>query len=138
MIKVEKNEQFALINPNTNNLTDTVAKEIETKLVTLYREGYGNFIFEFNEILEIAPEGISLIRKVDKLCKNENGILVITTENEDITDLLDSSKIEDIVIMGTKEEAIEAIYLNELENDFREEEDEAADEFGEENASDYE
>lgn len=138
MIKIEKNEQFALINPGTSELNSAVAKEIDTKISGLYREGYSNYIFEFNDVSEIESEGISLVRKVDKLCKNENGILVITTQNEVVTDILDSAKIEDIVIMETKEEAIEAIYLNELENDFREEEDESSEEFGEENASDYE
>lgn len=137
MITIEKNEQFALIDIDSNVLNETLAKEIEKKVAVLYREGYGNYIFDFKTITEISPEGISLIKKVDKLCNNENGILAITTENEDLIDQLDSAKIETLVIMGTKEEAVEAIYLNELENDFREEEDDSIEESGEENASDY-
>ena len=40
--------------------------------------------------------------------------------------------------MNTIEEAAEAIYLNELENEFREEEDSESDEFGEDSRPDYE
>jgi anti-anti-sigma regulatory factor len=137
MITIEKNEQFALIDIDSNVLDETIAKEIEKKVAVLYREGYGNYIFDFKNITEISPEGLSLIKKVDKLCNNENGILAITTENEELIDQLDESKIETLVIMSTKEEAVEAIYLNELENDFREEDDDSMEESGEENASDY-
>ena len=137
MITIEKNEQFALIDIDSKVLDETLAKEIEKKVAVLYREGYGNYIFDFKTVTEISTEGISLIKKVDKLCNNENGILAITTDNEELIDQLDESKIETLVIMSTKEEAVEAIYLNELENDFREEEDDTMEESGEENASDY-
>lgn len=137
MITIEKNEQFALIEIDSNVLDEPLAKEIEKKIAVLYREGYVNYIFDFKTISQINSEGISLIKKVDKLCNAENGILAITTNNEELIDQLDGSKIETLVIMVTKEEAIEAIYLNELENDFREEEDESVEEAGEENASDY-
>lgn len=139
MIKIEKNEQFAILKPEVSIIDLASSQEIEKRISGLYREGYSNYIFEFNDVNELSDDAILLIKKVEKLCKNENGILVITTENEDIISELDFSKIDDLVIMGTKEEAIEAIYINELENDFREEEDnESSDEFGEENASDYE
>jgi anti-anti-sigma regulatory factor len=131
MITIEKNEQYALISVNSTTIDETISKEIEKKISALYREGYGNFIFDFAKITTIDQEGISLIKKVDKLCQNENGLLVIATENEAIIELLDKSKMPDLVILPTKEEAIEAIYINELENDFREEEDQS-DEFGEE------
>ena len=137
MITIEKNEQFALIDINSKVLDETLAKEIEKKIAVLYREGYGNYVFDFKNIDNISLEGNLLIKKVDKLCTNEHGILVITTENDDIIDQLDGLKIETLVIMGTNDEAVEAIYLNELENDFREEEDDSVEESGEENASDY-
>jgi anti-sigma B factor antagonist len=139
MISIEKNEQFALINPNAGNINGELVQEIEKKIAGLYREGYYNYVIDFNSSEQISNEAISLIKKIHKICQNENGIMVLIAEKEDIIDELDQTKIEDLVIFATKEEAIEAIYLHELENDFREEEDESADEFGEESSvSDYE
>ena len=137
MITIEKNEQFALININSEIIDISLSKEIEKRISGLYREGYSNFIFNFKTVLDIEVEVIDLIKKVDKLCQNENGLLVITTDNETVIDKLDAYKIEDLVILPTKEEAIEAIYINELENDFKEEEDQS-DEFGEELGNDFE
>jgi anti-anti-sigma regulatory factor len=139
MIKIEKNEQFAVIIPEPEAIDASLAQEIEKRISGLYREGYSNYIFDFQTTKSLSSVGNTLIKKVDKLCKNENGILVVVTSNEDLVNSLDSLNIEDLAIMDTKEEAIEAIYLNDLENDFREEEDEANDEYGEENeAADYE
>ncbi|MES2795477.1 MAG: STAS domain-containing protein [Bacteroidota bacterium] len=138
MIVIEKNEQYALIDPVAESIDKAISDDIEKKVAGLYREGYSNFILDFKNVNDIAEPGISLIKKIEKISKNENGILVITTENEELVELLDTYKMEELVIMATKEEAIEAIYLNELENDFREEEDESADEFGEDPSADYE
>lgn len=138
MFKVVKNEQYAQINIESNSFDSPLIEDLEKKIAGLYREGYYNFIFDFQQIESIAPLGINLIKKVDKICKNENGILIITTENIEIVGELDSAKIEDLTVMNTIEEAAEAIYLNELENEFREEEDSESDEFGEDARPDYE
>ncbi len=138
MFKVVKNEQYAQINIESNSFDSPLIEDLEKKIAGLYREGYYNFIFDFNQIESIAPLGLNLIKKVDKICKNENGILIITTENIEIVGELDSAKIDDLTVMNTNEEAAEAIYLNELENEFREEEDSEPDEFGEDARPDYE
>jgi anti-anti-sigma factor len=138
MITIEKNEQFALINVNFENVDEAISKEIEKKIVVLFREGYSNFIFDFKALKSIESEGLNLIKKVEKLCTNENGLLVIITENEALIEIIDETKLDDLVILPTKEEAIEAVYINELENDFKEEEDQEQDEFGEEPGNDFE
>jgi anti-anti-sigma regulatory factor len=138
MLKIDKNEQYALIIVDTNILDKSISEELEKKVAGLFREGYCNFIFDFEKINELSSSGIALIKKVEKICTNENGILVITTNNPEIILELDEAKIEDLAIFTTNEEAAEAIYLNELENDFREEEEEESDEFGEDSVRDYE
>jgi hypothetical protein len=45
----------------------------------------------------------------------------------DIINQLDGAKIEDLTVMPTVQEAIDAVYLNELENDFQSDEDEEYD-----------
>lgn len=137
MLKIDKNEQYALIIVDNDILDKSISEELEKKVAGLFREGYCNFIFDFEKINELSSPGIAIIKKIEKICTNENGILVITTNNPEIILELDEAKIEDLAIFTTNEEAAEAIYLNELENDFREEEEET-DEFGEDLARDYE
>jgi hypothetical protein len=42
-------------------------------------------------------------------------LFIIVTKNDEIIDQLDRAKIEDLTIMPTVQEAIDAVFLNELE-----------------------
>ncbi len=125
--KVEKNEQFALIELKETSLNQENSPELEEVVRKLFREGYGNMIMEFGSIAELDGFGISLIRKANKICLNELGLLIIVTKNDGIINQLDDAKIEDLTVMPTTQEAIDAVYLNELENDFQSDEDDEYD-----------
>jgi anti-anti-sigma factor len=125
--KVEKNEQFALIELKETSLNQENSADLENIVRKLFREGYGNMIIEFNSIEELDGFGVSVIRKANKICLNELGLLIIVTKNDAIIDQLDAAKIEDLTVMPTVQEAIDAVYLNELENDFQSDEDDEYD-----------
>ncbi|MBB6003072.1 anti-anti-sigma factor [Arcicella rosea] len=131
--KVEKNEQYALIELKETALTQENYADLEKVVRQLFREGYGNIIIGFDSITELDGHGISIIRKANKICLNELGLLIIVTKNQEIIDQLDAAKIEDLTVMPTVQEAIDAVYLNELENDFQSDEDDEYDhgEYGE-------
>jgi hypothetical protein len=125
--KIEKNEQYALIELNETALTQDNYADFENIIRQLFRAGYGNVIVNFDEIVELDGHGVSVIRKGNKICLNELGLFIIVTKNDEIIDQLDRAKIEDLTIMPTVQEAIDAVFLNELENDFQSEDE---DEFG--------
>lgn len=137
--KVEKNEQYALIELKETALTQENYADLEKIVRQLFREGYGNIIIDFNTIVELDGYGISVIRKANKICLNELGLLIIVTKNQDIIDQLDAAKIEELTVMPTIQEAIDAVYLNELENDFQSDEDDEYDhgEYGGASDDDY-
>lgn len=125
--KIEKNEQYALIELNETALTQENYADFENIIRQLFRAGYGNMIIKFDEVTLLDGHGVSVIRKANKICLNELGLFIIVTKNDEIIDQLDRAKIEDLTIMPTVQEAIDAVFLNELENDFQSEEE---DEFG--------
>jgi anti-anti-sigma regulatory factor len=122
--KIERTEQYAHIQPKEDFLTESNVADLEKIVRELYRQGYTNMILNFSGINELDGYGVSLIRKATKICVNESGLFVVVTKNIEITERLDNAKIEEVTIMRTPEEAVDAISLNELENDFRQEEDE--------------
>jgi anti-anti-sigma regulatory factor len=125
--KVEKNEQFALIELKETALNQENSADLEAVIRKLFREGYGNMIVEFSSIDELDGFGISVIRKANKICLNELGLFIVVTKDQAIIDQLDGAKIEDLTVMPTVQEAIDAVYLNELENDFQSDEDDEYD-----------
>jgi hypothetical protein len=89
-------------------------------------------IIDFSKVLEIDESGLSLLRKATKVCRTEHGLFIICTKDDDILDLIDGEKIPEIVLLPTTDEGIDAVFMNDLENDFRDEKDDDFD-LGEEN-----
>lgn len=129
---IEKTEHYALIQLNESKFDKSITAEIEKQIVVLYREGLTNMIVDFSKVLEIDESGLSLLRKATKVCRTEQGLFIVCTKDDDILDLIDGEKIPEIVLLPTTDEGIDAVFMNDLENDFREESDDEFD-LGEDN-----
>lgn len=124
---IEKNEQYALVRLAENAFEGDVPTDFETLSRGLFREGYSNIIVDMSPTQSVDPAGVSTIRKIDRQCTNEVGLLVLVTKNDDLIELLDSAGGSDLTILPTVEEAVDAVFMNELENDFRSEDDDEYD-----------
>jgi anti-anti-sigma regulatory factor len=129
---LEKTEHYALIEVNENAFDKKITAEFEKLVVVLYREGLNNMVVDFSKVTEIDESGLSLIRKATKVCRTEQGLFVICTKDDDILDLIDSEKIPELILLPTTDEGIDAVFMNDLENEFDAGQDEDFD-LGEEN-----
>lgn len=130
--KIDKTEQYALISLDETTFGAEIAPPFEKLVVQLYREGYTNMVIDFTKVTDVDNDGLSLIRKATRVCRAEQGLFVICTKEDDVIDEIDSAKIPELVILPTIDEGIDAVFMNDLENDFREEKDDEFD-LGEEN-----
>ncbi|QKZ15120.1 STAS domain-containing protein [Spirosoma sp. KUDC1026] len=124
---IEKNEQYALVRLAESAFESEIPTTFETLSRSLFREGYSNIIVDAASVETIDESGISAIRKVNRQCTNEEGLLILVTKNEDLIDEIDASNLGDLTILPTVEEAVDAVFMNELENDFRSESDDEFD-----------
>ncbi|CCH54087.1 Sulfate transporter/antisigma-factor antagonist STAS [Fibrisoma limi BUZ 3] len=120
---IEKNEQYALIRLTESEFSGDVPTDFETLSRSLFREGYSNIIVDMTPIQAVDNAGIMAIRKINRQCVNEVGLLVLVTKRDELIETLDTANISDLTILPTVEEAIDAVFMNELENDFRSEDD---------------
>ena len=130
--KIEKTEQYALISLDETTFGTEIVAPFEKLVVQLYREGFTNMVTDFTKITGVDDEGLSLIRKATKVCRTEQGLFVICTKDDDVIDAIDGAQIPELIILPTVDEGIDAVFMNDLENDFREESDDEFD-LGEEN-----
>jgi anti-anti-sigma factor len=128
--QLEQNESYALIDWLGLELNQENAEELELAVRLLFKKDYTNLILNISKVLVLDGYGVSAIRKATKICTNELGLFVVVSKNEELVDRLDQAKIENLTIMNTVQEGIDAIYLNDLENDFEDESDANTDEFG--------
>jgi len=135
LFQLEQNESYALTEWNSNQLIQTNYEELENVVRNLFKKEYTNIILNISKVDEIDGYGVSAIRKGTKICSNESGLMVIVNKKDEIIERLDTAKIDNLTLMNTVQEGVDAIYLNDLENDFGSEEEN--DEFSSDEFSDY-
>jgi anti-anti-sigma factor len=136
--KLEQNESYALIDWMADDLASANSEELENAIRLLFKKDYANMVLNLSKTGQMDGYGVSAIRKGTKICTNEGGLFVVVTKNEAIAERLDAAKIENLALLNTVQEGVDAIYLNDLENEFQDEDDtEGESEFGESSGDDY-
>ena len=128
--QLEQNESYAQIEWLADSLIQENYEELELAVRLLFKREYSNMILNLGKVQQFDGFGVSAIRKATKICTNELGLFVVVSKNDEIVDRLDQAKIENLTIMNTVQEGVDAIYLNDLENDFEDESDANTDEYG--------
>ena len=116
--KLEKKEQYVFIDLEEPAFADDIPAEFEETARALFREGYHNLIVNMQATKSVDTAGTAVLKKVNWLCANDLGLLVLVTRDDDFIDTLEALKIPDINILPTKEEAIDAVFMHDLENEF--------------------
>lgn len=116
--KLEKKEQYVYIDMEEEAFAGDVPASFEEIARSLFRDGYHNLIVNMQLTKSVDANGTVVLKKVNWLCANDLGLLVLVTRDDDFIDLLESLKIPDVNIFPTKEEAIDAVFMNQLENEF--------------------
>ncbi len=127
IFKLEQNENYALISWKSNELNQSNSLELEDAIRNLFKKGYANMILDIKSVDAFDGYGVSCIRKGTKICTNENGLFVVICKNEAILARLDEAKIEELTLFNTVSEGVDAIFFNDMENDFKSDDE---DEFG--------
>lgn len=115
---IQKHEQYALINVKETNFEGALATDLENLSRDLFREGFHNLIVDFTPTKTIDAAGISVLKKINMLCSRELGLMVLISDDDDFVDQLIDGKIRDVTILPTVEEGIDAVFMNDLENEF--------------------
>jgi anti-anti-sigma regulatory factor len=97
---------------------EAISGSFEETARQLLSEDYSNLIVVMNQTQGIDQSGVMTLRKMVYLCTSKLGILVVTTENDDFAELLEDSSIADLLVLPTLEEAIDAVFMHDLENEF--------------------
>ncbi len=120
---IEKTEKYVLFQLNEEKLTSITAPDLKTELVTLNAEGFNNIILNMSDVKYADSSGLSSILIGNRVCTNSNGLFVMCNVNDHVMKLLKISQLDSILtLLNTVEEAIDAVFLHEIENGLDEEE----------------
>lgn len=121
-LKIDKNEQYVVFTPSV--FGGELLKDLEKEVVQSYKQGIVNYVIDLSSVASANDESKTLLAKINRLCQRESGLLVIAAAEPQVLDIIDELEQDDVLFLPTLHEAVEAIFMNELENEFKDEADE--------------
>lgn len=122
-MRVEKqvDEKFTGLKLMEEKLDSRLAPALKSEFITLNAEGCKNIILDLQEVKYVDSSGLSAILTANRLCAAAGGMLAICNLNGHVRKLVEISHLNTVLqILETKEEARDAIFMSEIENEILE------------------
>lgn len=118
---IDKQEKYSLIKLNEEKLDSTMAPALKSDFITLHAEGTKNIILDLSDVKYIDSSGLSALLVGNRVFHEDGGIFVITVVSEHVMKLIKISQLDGVLnILPTVEEGVDAVFMNEIENDLKE------------------
>ncbi|GIV38568.1 MAG: hypothetical protein KatS3mg033_0368 [Thermonema sp.] len=127
--QIEKEEKAAIIIPQTHKLDAVNTAELKSIFHDLAeKEEYKNFVLDLSNVKYIDSSGLSAILVGNKLSNERNGSFVVCAVSEHVAKVLAISQLDRIInILPTRHEAVEAIFMDEIERELNDSDEEEQD-----------
>lgn len=119
---VDKHEKYILIKLNESKLNSLVTPQLKSELILINTEGQRNIVLDLSQIKFADSSGLSALLVGHRLCKNAEGSFILTGLNEAVARLVTISQLDNVLsIVPTTEEAIDLIFMEEIEKELKKE-----------------
>ena len=119
---ITNKDKYALVVANVDKLDTTCAPELKSELVYLNKTNVRNVIIDLGRTRYGDSSGLSALLVGNRLCKGANGSLVICALQESVMKLIQISQLESVLsITPTVNEAVDLLYMEEIEKDVNKE-----------------
>jgi anti-sigma B factor antagonist len=117
---VDKHEKYVLIKLNENKLNSLISPQLKSELILSNTEGQRNIILDLSNVKYSDSSGLSSLLVGHRICKNSDGIFILTGINDNISKLIAISQLENILnIVGSVDEGIDLIFMEEIEKELK-------------------
>lgn len=115
---IKKDEKYIILTLKEEKLDAVIAPDVKAELVKFEQDGFKNMILDLSHTKYIDSSGLSAILVGNRLCTNEKGSFVISNCSDHVMKLITISQLQSILnLTKTNQEAIDLVFMNELEND---------------------
>jgi anti-sigma B factor antagonist len=119
---VDKHEKYILFSLNEENLNSLVSPLLKSELILINAEGQRNIILDLTSVKNADSSGLSSLLVGQRLCKNAEGVFIVTGLNKALSKLISLSQLDKVITIVPKtDEAIDLIFMEEIEKELRKE-----------------
>lgn len=120
---IDKQEKYSILKLHEEKLDTNIAPQLKSELITLHAEGVKNIILDLSEVKYTDSSGLSALLVGNRIVQEDGGIFVLARLSDHTTKLIKISQLDSVLnIVPTIEEATDAVFMNEIENDLKNEE----------------
>ena len=120
---IDKKEQYSIFKLEEEKLDSLLAPALKSELVTLHAEGNLNIILDLTSTKYIDSSGLSALLVGNRIFNEEGGIFIMAGLTDHVMKLIKISQLHNVLnILPSIEEAIDAVFMHEIEKDITDEE----------------
>lgn len=115
---IDKKEQYSILVLQEEKLDSPLSPALKSEFVTLNAEGIKNIIIDLSEVKYVDSSGLSALLVGNRIYSEDGGIFILASLNDHVMKLIKISQLNNVLnILPTVEEAIDAVFLKEIESD---------------------
>jgi anti-anti-sigma factor len=119
---VDKHEKYILVKLNESKLNSLITPQLKSELILINTEGQRNIILDLSLIKFADSSGLSSLLVGHRICKNAEGLFILCGLNDAVARLITISQLDNVLsIVPTCEEAIDLIFMEEIEKELKKE-----------------
>lgn len=120
---IDKQEKYSLLSLHEEKMDSSIAPNLKSEMITLNAEGVKNIILDLTNVKYTDSSGLSALLVGNRIFQEEGGIFVLAKLSEHTLKLIKISQLDSVLhILPTVEEAIDAVFMHEIEKDIKDEE----------------
>jgi anti-anti-sigma factor len=113
---IDIQEKYTHISVLEDKFTARVAPDLKAELTLLNSKGIKNIIFDVEKSSYCDSSGLSVILVANRVCKENDGCLVVCNLQPAVSKLIDISQLNSVLnITPSFNEAVDFIFMDELE-----------------------
>jgi anti-sigma B factor antagonist len=95
--QIEKTDRYTVIKLQAEKLDSNLAPSLKSELVVLNTDGAKNIIIDLSQTRYCDSSGLSAILVANRLCKNSQGVFVLTGLQDPVKKLISISQLDTIL-----------------------------------------
>jgi anti-sigma B factor antagonist len=119
---LDKHEKYVLVKLNESKINSLVTPQLKSELILINAEGQRNIVLDLSQVKFADSSGLSSLLVGHRLCKNAEGSFIMVGLNDAVARLVTISQLDTVLnIVPTVEEAIDLIFMEEIEKELKKE-----------------
>ncbi|MEP2671146.1 MAG: STAS domain-containing protein [Cyclobacteriaceae bacterium] len=117
---IDKQEKYSLLSLHEEKMDSNIAPDLKSQMITLHAEGVKNIILDLTEVKYTDSSGLSALLVGNRIFQEDGGIFVLAKLSEHTLKLIKISQLDSVLhILPSVEEAIDAVFMHEIEKDMK-------------------